>query len=142
VVPRSIRVGGVEVVAGYLEGVAVVPDRHGSGIGATIVRATNAPVRERYDVGFLSTSCQAFYERLGWTRWRGRTYADEGLVLRRTPGEDAGIMVLPGAAGIAIDLDADLTCRARAGGRLVAGSSGTTLGGGFRSAALGSMTLV
>ncbi len=112
-VPRTLWVGGEPVRAGYVEAVATAPGEQGRGHGSRAMAVVNDLVRAAYDLGALSTSRHAFYERLGWERWRGRTYVRDGDRLLRTADEDAGIMVL--RLGAALDLGADLACAARAG---------------------------
>jgi len=115
VVPRSIRIGNQLLRVGYVEGVAVAPSLQGQGIGTLLMRATNDVVRLRYDVGVLSTGRHAFYERLGWERWEGPSYVQNGSRLARTPDEDAGIMVLRTPLTPCIDLRSEITCQAREG---------------------------
>jgi GNAT superfamily N-acetyltransferase len=114
VVPRDLRVGGAHVQAGYVEAVAVLPTLQGGGIGTSVMHAVAGVLGDRYAAGFLSTGRPGFYERLGWTRWRGRTFVDEGGgALRRTADEDDGILVLEQRA--VLDVAADLVCTARDG---------------------------
>lgn len=112
VVPRRLWVGTRPVTAGYVEGVAVRPDHQGRGIG-TLVMGSVADLVAAYGLGVLSTGRTAFYERLGWERWRGATYVRSGDEVVRTADEDDGIMVLRGREPI--DLTADITCEARSG---------------------------
>lgn len=116
VVPRELEVGGTAYAAGYVEGVAADPGRHGNGLGSAVMATVGDLLRNRYQLGVLSTSRSAFYERLGWERWRGPTYVrhDDGR-LERTPAEDDGLMVLRCAATVDVDLRAAISCDARAG---------------------------
>jgi aminoglycoside 2'-N-acetyltransferase I len=115
VVPRTLLVGDREVRAGYVEGVATAAGRQGSGFGTQVMRAVGEVVRGRYELGFLSTSAHAFYERLGWERWQGPTYVRDGDAVTRTVDEDDGIMVLRRSGSASVDLTASLTCEARPG---------------------------
>jgi aminoglycoside 2'-N-acetyltransferase I len=115
VVPRTLLVGEREVHAGYVEGVAAAADRQGSGLGTAVMRAVDEAVRDRYELGVLSTSAHAFYERLGWERWQGPTYVRDGDTVVRTEDEDAGIMVLRIDGSPFVNLTAALTCDARSG---------------------------
>lgn len=117
VVARTIRVGGVGPLrAGYVEAVATAPDRQGSGLGSAVMAALDDVIRDRFDVAFLSTSAQRFYERLGWRRWQGSTWVRHPDGTReRTEEEDDGIMVLIVPDAPPIDLRAAVECDARAG---------------------------
>ncbi len=68
VVPRRLWVADLAFAAGYLEGVATRPDRQRQGLGSALMRRATALVREHYELGGLSTSRAAFYQRLGWER--------------------------------------------------------------------------
>jgi len=115
VVPRTLLVGERPVRAGYVEGVATAEDRQGSGLGTAVMRAVGEVVRDRFELGALSTSAHAFYEGLGWERWRGPTYVRAGATLVRTEDEDDGIMVLRHGPSAQLDLTQGLTCQARPG---------------------------
>ncbi len=94
---------------------ATEPSRQREGHGSLVVRAATEHVLAGYDLGALSTSEPGFYERLGWTRWRGRTYVDavEGRV--RTADEDDGVLVLLTDSTRDLDLEGDLVCDWRPG---------------------------
>ena len=115
VVERRISVGAQVLSVGYVEAVAVSPSLQGQRIGAVLVEASNEEIRARFDLGALSTSAHAFYERLGWERWQGPTYVATGSQVMRTPDEDAGIMILRTQRTPSIDLTAAITCEAREG---------------------------
>ncbi|HEU0131031.1 MAG TPA: GNAT family N-acetyltransferase [Mycobacteriales bacterium] len=114
VVPRTLVVEAT-ITAGYVEAVATRPDRQREGHGAAVMREAAAQIRAHYPLGVLSTSRHAFYERLGWERWRGKTFVRDGGTLRRTADEDAGIMVLRTALSATLDLASAMACDARAG---------------------------
>lgn len=116
VVPRLLVVGDRPFRTGYVEGVATVPGRHGSGLGTAVMAACAEVVRDGYELGALSTGAHGFYERLGWERWRGPAYvrnADGSL--ERTPDEDDGVMVLRTGPSADLDLTTPISCPARAG---------------------------
>jgi aminoglycoside 2'-N-acetyltransferase I len=115
VVPRMLRVGEREVRAGYVEGVATAIDQQHGGLGTAVMRAVGQVVRDRYELGALSTSAHAFYEGLGWERWQGPTYVRDREAVFRTEDEDDGIMVLRSDGSPYVDLTASLTCQARPG---------------------------
>jgi aminoglycoside 2'-N-acetyltransferase I len=115
VVPRTLLVGERELTVGYVEGVATAVDQQHVGLGTAVMRAVGEVVRERYEVGVLSTSARAFYEGLGWERWQGPTYVRDGETVVRTEDEDDGIMVLRIDGSEYVDLTQALTCDARSG---------------------------
>lgn len=114
VVPRPLYVGPATLRAGYVEGVATAPAWQRRGVGTLVMREAAALVRAAYDLGALSTGAHAFYERLGWERWRGPTYVRRGAERVRTPDEDDGVMVLRVGA-TPVDLAAPIACDERPG---------------------------
>jgi aminoglycoside 2'-N-acetyltransferase I len=116
VVARELHVAGRPLRTGYLEGVAVLPERQGSGLGTVVVRALNDEVRARFELGALDTGTFPFYEGLGWERWRGPTFVRSAEGEVRTPDEDGFVMVLrtPGTPED-LDLDAPISCEWRPG---------------------------
>ena len=116
VVRRELVVGEATYSVGYVEGVATAPGRDGQGLGSEVMATVGDLVRNRYELGALSTSRHTFYERLGWERWRGPTYVrhDDGR-LERTPDDDGGVLVLRCATTEELDLTASLSCEPRAG---------------------------
>jgi len=116
VVPRRIEVGDLVLRAGYVEGVAVLPEHQGRRVGTRLMRGVSAAIeRDTFEIGVLSTGRHAFYERVGWQRWRGPSYVRYADGLRRTPDEDDGLLVLIPRASAAVDLTASITCEARPG---------------------------
>jgi aminoglycoside 2'-N-acetyltransferase I len=115
VVMRRLVHGGRALRAGYVEAVAVRPDRRGEGLGRRVMEAIEPVLRGGYDLGALASSDEAvtFYPRLGWRAWRGPTFAltPDGVV--RTGDADGAIFVLPLAAPL--DLAGELTCDWRDG---------------------------
>jgi aminoglycoside 2'-N-acetyltransferase I len=116
VVPRALDVGQQRVRAGYVEAVAVLPPRQGTGLGTAVMRALGAVIAGEFELGALSTGEWHFYEGLGWERWRGPTWVrhPHGR-LERSPDEDDSMMILRTPRTPALDLFAPLTCDARAG---------------------------
>jgi aminoglycoside 2'-N-acetyltransferase I len=72
-------------------------------------------IRAAYDLGALSASAAAtgFYTARGWLRWPGPTAVLSPSGVRRTPDEDGGVYVLPGA--VPLDPTAELACDWRDG---------------------------
>ena len=116
VVPRALDVGGLAVRTGYVEAVAVLPARQGTGLGTAVMRALGEIVARDFALGALSTGEWHFYERLGWERWRGPTWVRYPDGRReRTPDDDESLMILRTPRTPALDLSAPLTCDARPG---------------------------
>jgi aminoglycoside 2'-N-acetyltransferase I len=94
VVARTIEIGGRPLRAGYVEAVAAARDRQGRGHGTLAMGAAADHIRDAYEIGVLGTGSHGFYERLGWTTWRGPSFVRirDGLVA--TPDDDGYLMVL------------------------------------------------
>ena len=116
VVERVIAVDGVPLRTGYVEAVGTAPDRQRRGLGTRVMEAATAHIHERFELGCLGTGEWAFYERLGWERWRGPSFVrlEDGTV-ERSPDDDDGIMVLRTPATPPIDLRAPISCAWRPG---------------------------
>lgn len=115
VVPRTLEISGRPFRSGYVEGVATAPHRQCEGLGTLAMSRLGEVLRSRFDVGFLSTSRHAFYERLGWERWRGPTFVRRHGELLRTEEEDTGIMVLRFGTSLQLDVTGAVVCEARTG---------------------------
>ena len=116
VVERRLLLDVREVRTGYVEAAAVTPDLQRSGLGTAVMAAITDLVRERYDLGALSTGEWGFYQRLGWERWQGPTYVrtPDGRLLR-TPDEDDAVMVLRCVLTRDITLTSAIACEQRSG---------------------------
>ena len=114
-VQRRLLHGGRALRTGYVEGVAVRPDRQRRGLGMALMAALEPLARAAYDVAALSSTeeGEALYERCGWVRWRGPTSALTPRGIVRTPDDDGGLWVLP--PHDALDLDGEITCDWRDG---------------------------
>lgn len=115
VVEREIHVGDRPLRAGYVEAVATVPDRQGRGYGSRVIEAVGAHLRERYELGVLGTGRHRFYERLGWSTWRGHSFVRTPAGPEPTPEEDGFILVLPTPATPPLDPTAPISCDSRPG---------------------------
>jgi len=115
VVERILEIDGRAVRTGYLEAVATRPGHEGRGHGSAVVGAASAIVLEGYELGALGTGRFAFYERLGWERWRGASSVrtEDGPV--STPDDDGWIMVLRTPSSGELSLDAAISCAWRPG---------------------------
>lgn len=120
VVERSIEIAGVGRRVGYVEGVAVEPSVQGTGVGTVAMQAIGDVVRDRFELGVLSTGATGFYERLGWERWRGPSAVRRrDGTLETTPDDDDGIMILRTPASSEfrppLDVTSTIVCDDRAG---------------------------
>ena len=93
VVDRTLEWDGRPLRTGYVEAVATLPERQGQGLASAVMRAVNAFVDERYELGALDTATPEFYERLGWVRWPGRTAVRTPEGVRATPEEDGKVLL-------------------------------------------------
>ncbi|HEY0815386.1 MAG TPA: GNAT family N-acetyltransferase [Pseudonocardia sp.] len=98
-VARRLLHGGRSLRTGYVEAVAVAPDRHRQGHGTAVMTALHPYLQRGYGMGALraSDAGAALYSGLGWARWTGRTavLAPDGVTA--TPEHDGGIFVRPQA---------------------------------------------
>jgi aminoglycoside 2'-N-acetyltransferase I len=115
VVGRDIEAAGHLLDTGYVEAVATWPEHRRRGYASAAMRAVGEVIASRYELGALGTGAQAFYERLGWRRWRGPTFVREVDGVRRTPEDDDAIMVLLTARTPELDLGASIVCDWRPG---------------------------
>ena len=96
IVERPLYVGADALRSGYVEAVAVLPERQGNGLGTRVMAEINRLLDESYQIGALSTGRHGFYERLGWVRWAGPTWIRHADGRReRSADEDDGIMARP-----------------------------------------------
>ena len=86
-----------------------------TGFGALVMTYATSLVQSKFEMGALSTSSHAFYQRFGWERWRGPSFVRDGVTLLRTADEDDGLMVLRSGPSAEIDLAAPIVCERRVG---------------------------
>jgi aminoglycoside 2'-N-acetyltransferase I len=114
VVQRRLLHAGRALRTGYVEAVAVHPDRRRLGYGGALMAALEAVIRGAYELGALSSSEEAsnLYAARGWEPWLGPTSAltPEGIV--RTADDDS-VYVLP--VTVELDRGGELTCDWREG---------------------------
>jgi aminoglycoside 2'-N-acetyltransferase I len=115
VVPRTLWIDDRPFATGYIEGVAVAPAMQRRGLGTAVMRAVTDLLHANFELGFLSTSVEGFYERLGWERWQGASYVQDGSTRVRTEDEDDGLMALRFGPSAGVELTASVTCEARTG---------------------------
>ena len=114
-VERTLVCSDHVVRVGYVEAIATAPTHRRRGHASDVLRHINGLIREQYCLGALSTGTPEFYERLGWERWRGPTFANGPHGLQRTPDEDGGIMILRTPRTPHLNLDGDIAADWRAG---------------------------
>jgi aminoglycoside 2'-N-acetyltransferase I len=94
IVERPLYPGDGVLHAGYVEAVAVQPDRQRRGLGTLMMQEIDSLLDQSYELGALGTGSQPFYERLGWVVWRGPTWIRHPDGRReRSASEDGGIMI-------------------------------------------------
>jgi aminoglycoside 2'-N-acetyltransferase I len=115
VVQRRLLHDGRALRCGYVEGVAVRPDRRRRGIASGVMAEVERLIRGGYDLGALSTTDDGIplYESRGWRLWRGPTAALTPTGLTPTPDDDESVYVLPGE--VPLDLDGEIACDWRDG---------------------------
>jgi aminoglycoside 2'-N-acetyltransferase I len=115
VIQRRLLHRGRALRAGYVEAVAVHPDRQGEGHGATVMGALERVLRGAYDLGALGSSEEGagFYAARGWKLWRGPSSALTPTGIRPTPDENGCLYVFKLA--MPLDISGELTCDWRDG---------------------------
>jgi aminoglycoside 2'-N-acetyltransferase I len=114
-VERTLVCAGRTLRVGYVEAVATAAAHRRHGHGATVMRRIGDLIRERHPLGALSTGAHAFYERLGWQRWRGATFVNGQGGLVRTPDDDGDVLILTTPSSPPLDLGGDLVADWRPG---------------------------
>ncbi len=115
VVQRRLLHQGRALRTGYVEAVAVRPDRQGEGHGAALMGALERVLRGAYDLGALGSSEEGtgFYAARGWKLWQGPSSALTPAGIRPTPEEDGCLYVFELA--VPLDISGELTCDWRDG---------------------------
>ena len=109
---RWLQPGGLAPLrTAYVDAMATSPAHQGHGLGSLVMRRLAEEIRG-YEIGGLCPARLAFYERLGWERWRGPLALRTAEGLRHTPDETAMILRTPRTPPL--DLDALLTIEWRA----------------------------
>jgi aminoglycoside 2'-N-acetyltransferase I len=115
VVEREIHIGGQPLRTGYVEAVATATASQGAGHGSRVMTDVGAYIREGFELGALGTGRHAFYERLGWTTWRGPSFVRTAGGTVPTPDEDGFIMVFQTPHTPTLDPLAPISCEWRPG---------------------------
>ncbi|MEU7583020.1 GNAT family N-acetyltransferase [Streptomyces sp. NPDC041068] len=94
VVQRRVLHNGRSLRVGYVEAVAVRPDRQRQGIGGRVMGALERVVDGAYDLGALSASAEGerMYLGRGWVEWKGAvgTLGPTGVI--HMPEEDPPLL--------------------------------------------------
>ncbi len=115
VIMRRLVHNGKAIRTGYVEAVAVRPDRRRRGHAHQVMAVLEEIIRAAYQLGALGSSQMAlgFYASRGWQPWRGTISIVTPTGIVRIPeGEDA-IYVFPVTA--ALNWTGDLACDWRNG---------------------------
>jgi aminoglycoside 2'-N-acetyltransferase I len=115
VVARTLTCSGQVLHVGYVEAVATAAAHRRRGHGAAVMRRLGEHIQGTWPLGALSTGTPAFYESVGWERWRGPTFVAGPAGRLRTPDDDGGIMILRTTRSPSLDLDGDIVCDWRPG---------------------------
>jgi len=115
VVGRRVESSGVEMSTGYVEAVATQPEFQRRGLATAVMLRVAGFLEGHFEFGALSSGKPAFYERLGWMRWRGATWCRRNGQLSRTADEDGGVLVLPMRHTPPLDFDGDIAVEWRTG---------------------------
>jgi aminoglycoside 2'-N-acetyltransferase I len=115
IVERTLVCSGHTLRVAYVEAVATAPGHRHLGHGTAIMKRIGELIREGHVLGVLSTGTHAFYEGLGWERWRGPTFVGGPHARERTPDDDGGVMILRTTRSPRLDLDAEIVCDWRSG---------------------------
>ncbi len=112
-VTRWLQPAGLPVLrTAFVEAVATAPEHQGKGFASAVLRDVANRITA-YDLGALSPSDAAFYERLGWELWRGPLGIRTEHGVKPTPGEEAMVLRLPKTPPL--DLNSGLTAEWRVG---------------------------
>lgn len=99
--------------AAYVELVGTHPAHQRRGHATALMQRLATEI-ESYDIGALSPSDPAFYERLGWESWQGPLLIQSPSGIEASPDEAAMILRLP-ATPSTLDLTASLAVSWRPG---------------------------
>lgn len=115
VVERELHVDGHPLRTGYVEAVATAPAHQRRGFGSLVMAEATSHVKADYELGALGTGEHGFYERLGWQRWQGHAFVRTADGERRTPDEEAFLLVLATPTSPSLDVTGTLSCDWRQG---------------------------
>jgi aminoglycoside 2'-N-acetyltransferase I len=94
-VPRTLYAGQhLTLRSAYVELIATSPAAQRRGYASAVLRRL-AQEMTNVDIGALSPSAEAFYERLGWETWSGSLVVRTATGTDNTPDETVMILRLP-----------------------------------------------
>ncbi|WP_229072676.1 GNAT family N-acetyltransferase [Actinoplanes sp. DH11] len=95
VVQRRLLLGDSSLRCGYLEAVAVHPDRRRRGLAAAVLARAEHVIDSSFHLGALSSSDEgrALYLGRGWQPWTGGTAVLAPSGVTRTPEDDDSTLV-------------------------------------------------
>ena len=100
-------------MSAYVDTVATLPAYQRRGYGRAVMHELAASI-STYDIACLKTARTAFFERLGWERWRGPRAGRSGSELIPTPAHQ-NVMILRLVKTPPLDLDRLLTIETQTG---------------------------
>jgi aminoglycoside 2'-N-acetyltransferase I len=115
VVPRLIYIEESQFRAGYVEGVATLPQHQNQGFGTMVMIETNSVVANQFEIGALSSSSKDFYRKLEWEDWKGPSFVVKDGEWVRSESEDNGIMILRTVLSPTLNLESRIACNQRPG---------------------------
>jgi len=115
VVARQLVVEKCPLTTGFVEAVATPAGHRRKGYATRLMRLAGRHIHRHYELGALCTGQHAFYARLGWQPWRGKTYVRVNGQWIATPDEDDAVMVLPTTACPDLDRTQRISCEWREG---------------------------
>jgi len=115
VVERELQAGEFRLRTGYVAAVATWPALQGKGHATAVLQEVGEHLDLAFRLGGLETDIPLFYERLGWTAWRGPTFVRTDHGLARTAHEDGKVLVRLTPTSPRLDLSAPISCEWRSG---------------------------
>ena len=117
VVARNLWHDGGILSTGYVEGVAVRPDRQGGGLGGIVMERAESLIDARHAIGALNAvkAASDFYTRRGWRLWDGPTRARAGIGDTIGTDDPADRIFLFGSRATSLDPELPLVCDWRDG---------------------------
>ena len=91
----ALQAGDLALTAAFVEDVAARADRRREGLATLVMQTLQRDLGAPGQLGVLCTGTPAFYEPLGWERWRGPTSVREPHgAITATPEEDGNVFIL------------------------------------------------
>ncbi len=117
VVARRLLADGRSLRCGYVEAVAVHPQRRNRGLAAAVMARAEQIIDRSFHLGALSASDAGYglYVARGWLPWPGATAVLAPSGVTPTPEDDGSVLVRPVPGGPRLDRTGTLTCDWRDG---------------------------